>query len=108
MSAFKDAVKKDIEGVFLNIDEFADRHKLNGQDVICLVDEDKTEAAKVSVRNPYEGIFVNAITIYVKSADLERQPVEGELLRLDKALYRVASVSSEMGMLTIVAEANKQ
>lgn len=107
MSAFKDTIKKDIE-TFLNIDEFADRHELNGREIVCLVDKDVTDEAKVSVRNPLEGVFDNTLTIYVKSADLEREPVEGEIFRLDKELYVVASVSSEMGMFTIVAEAKQQ
>lgn len=108
MSAFKDAVSNDIMSVFLNVDEFADKHVLNGKKVICIVDKDLTEAAKKTVSNPLDGVFINAVMIFVKSSDLERQPVEGELLYLDDKMYIVRNVSEEMDVLSITAEANNQ
>lgn len=108
MSAFKDAVSRDIGAVFLNIEEFADKHVLNGQDVTCLVDKDLTNEANKTASNPLEGVFLNTITIYVKCGDIATQPVEGEILRLDGERYFVRSVSVEMGVLVIVAEVNNQ
>lgn len=108
MSNFKDTVSKDVQNVFLNIDEFADRHELNGRDVVCLIDTDATNPAKQSVSNPLTGVFVNSITIYVKPDDLEHRPVEGERLYVDDKMYFVRTVSSEMGLLVIVAEVHDQ
>lgn len=101
---FKEAVQKDIVSVFLNHEEFADEHVLNDRNVVCLVDKDMTSPATQSL----EGVFMNAVTIYVKSDDMERQPVENELLFLDGAMYIVRSVSVEMGVLVIVAEVHNQ
>ena len=108
MRSFKDAVSADAANVFLNMDEFADRHNLNGRDVVCLVDTDMTDPAKVMVNKKLEGVFVNSITVYVKPGDLERRPVEGEPLYLDDEMYFVKTVSSEMGLLVITAEVHGQ
>lgn len=107
MSAFKDAIAKDI-AAFLNIDEFADRHNLNGRDVVCLVDKDLTDPYKQTVSSPLQGVFVNTITIYVKPEDMERRPVENELLHLDGEMYFVANVSDEAGLYVITAEVKNQ
>ena len=108
MSAFKDALAKDVTTVFLNLDEFADRHNLNGRDVICLIDKDLTDQYKKTVSSPFEGIFVDAINIYVRSEDMERRPVENELLYLDDKMYFVANVSDENGLYVITAEVKNQ
>ena len=108
MSAFKDTIAKDIKSVFINIDEFADEHDLNGKKVRCVVDKDITASAKDTIANPLEGVFVSAITIYVDAKDIDRKPVEGELLSLDKKRHIVCNVSVEDGMLVILAEVHDQ
>lgn len=108
MSAFKDAVQKDVKSVFINLNEFADEHELNGQKVVCIVDKDLTQGKGDTVANPLYGVFLNTITIYVDEKDLERRPVEGEQLRLDRVRYMVRSVSAEGGVLVIIAEVNEQ
>lgn len=108
MSAFKDAISNDVKAVFINLDEFADKHDLNGCEVACIVDKDLTTGVNDTIANPLEGVFLNTITIYVDAKDLERKPVEGEILRLDKERYIVRSVSVEEGILVIVAEVNEQ
>lgn len=108
MSAFKDAVAKDIKSVFINIDEFAYEHDLNGKTVRCVVDKDVIDGAKGTVANPLYGVFLNAITIYVDAKDIDRKPVEGELLSLDKKRYVVRNVSVEDGILVILAEVHDQ
>lgn len=108
MSAFKDAIAKDIKSVFINIDEFADEHTLNGKKVHCVLDKDITDGTKDRVTDPVYGVFLNAITIYVDAKDIDRKPVEGEPLSLDKKRYIVRNVSVEGGILVILAEANDQ
>jgi hypothetical protein len=108
MSAFKDAVSRDVKAVFINSDEFAYEHDLNGQKVACIVDKDLTTEAKDTISQPLEGVFLNILTIYVDVKDIERQPVEGEILELDGVMHIVRSVSVEEGILVIVAEVNEQ
>lgn len=104
MSAFKDAVAADVNGVFLNADEFADWHDLDGERVKCLIDTDVTGEAKPEL----EGVFINALKIYVASCDLVRRPIEGEHFSVDGSLHFVRRVSDEMGLLVITCEVNDQ
>lgn len=108
MTTFKDAIEQDVTNVFLNPDEFAKTYNLNGNDVCCMVDTDLVSGIAQTLENPAFGIFHNAVTIYVKTADMERKPVEGELLYLDDKMFYVRKVNIETGMYVIVVEANEQ
>ena len=108
MSTFKDTVKKDVKSVFINQDEFADEHVLNGQTVVCVIDEDLTTNVSDTVANPLYGVFVNMFKIYVSPDDLHNAPVEGEVLNVDGKICLVRKVSLEQGILVITAEANEQ
>lgn len=105
MSNFKNAVEKDVKAVFINPDEFADYHSLNGNQVRCIVDTDVTDAYK---GGNIDGVFVNTLTIFVATEDIEPRPVEGELLELDEKTYFVRKVGFEDGIYSIVVEANEQ
>lgn len=108
MSAFKDAISKDVKAVFINLDEFADEHTLDGKTVICIVDKDLTTGANDTVSHPLEGVFVTSITIYVAVKDMYAQPVEGQNIELDGVEYTVRNVSVEAGIYAIVAEVYRQ
>ena len=109
MSAFKDAVAADVKNVFINVDEFAEEHDINGLIVKCIIDKNITaENPYDTTSNRLEGVFANTLTIYVASIDVPIFPVEGELLRVDGSLHIVRKVSNEMGVLEIVAEASEQ
>jgi hypothetical protein len=107
MSAFKDAVATDVKAVFLNADEFSDYHEINGERVLCQIDKNMIGEASDTQSHPLEGVFVNTLTIYVDSNDIEK-PVEGQLLSVDDSMHIVRSVRDEMGVLVIVAEAHDQ
>lgn len=104
MSAFKDFIARDIDEVFLNENEFADEHDINGVWMPCVIDFDVMLGADVAL----EGVFRNAITIHVKAGSLHERPVENEPIYVDDRMYFVRSVSDEMGCWVIVAEANEQ
>lgn len=104
MSAFKDAISKDVKAVFINLDEFADEHTLDGKTIVCIVDKDITSEAD----KHFEGVFVTNITIYVDAKDMDAQPVEGQQIVFDDEYYFVRNVSVEAGIYAIVAEVNRQ
>lgn len=105
MSAFKDAVAADIKGVFINSDEFAETHNLNGKSVLCVVDKNSIIEGR---DGKIEGVFLNSLSIHVSKDDLDSIPIEGEWLSIDGSFHIVRSVSEEMGVLVILAEANEQ
>lgn len=105
MSLFKDSVRQDVKRVFLNADEFSDRHRVNGKELICQVDSNTVDSLDGTVSNPLYGVFLNTINLYVDSNDMER-PVEDQLVRLDDRIYVVRKVKEEMGVYVITLEEN--
>ena len=115
MSAFKDQVAKDIQGVFINPLEFAEQHQIgvvglfDPIPVDAVVDQDVIEERKGRTSTEYaEGVYSSQIMVFVKAADLPNQPVRGQLFRLDGERYLVDNVASNMGVLEITIEANDQ
>ena len=104
MSWFKDLVQSDVEDVFLNSEEFAEEHVINGDKVRCILDKVINETHS---EDSYVGVFVNQLKIYVRTGDI-LTPEEGDLIQVDGSNHIVQSVSEEMGVLVIVADANKQ
>ena len=107
MMDFKSMLAFDINEVFLCGNEFAEMHRINDDLVECVIDELLTKESADTLTNPMEGVFLNGITIYVRTEDI-RKPVEGEVIMIDGQMHLVRRVSEEMGLLTIVAEANEQ
>lgn len=98
---FKDQLKKDLD-VFINPDEFADLHELDGKPTLVVVDADsfKEFSSTVEMENAMQGIFQSALTIYVKTSDYKKPDV-GYRLKLDDDYYSVIGVSESAGLLKI-------
>ena len=108
MSAFKDAVAADMDAVFLNMDEFAEEHDLNGTVCTCIV-ESPTRRERFQLDKNHEGYGVvhGAVAIvHAKKSDVGEVPAEGERFDLDGEIHYVASCVEHMGMLSIELRAN--
>ena len=104
MSAFKDMVEADIVNVFLNLDELAEIHNLDGVECACVISSDKTDdraAALHGKQRTPDGLHGDYITVCVKTSDLKRIPKEGTNFKVDDKRYTVDSCTEDMGMLTI-------
>ena len=99
---FKDQAFKDIDGVFLNTDEFAFDVKIdvNGQliDLKCVPDDDRlvdrTDMATV-------GTALGERLIFVKASDLPFKPMPGARVEYDGKDWFVKSVTDNYGMFEI-------
>ena len=108
MSVFKDMVAEDMDAVFLNLEEFAEEHDLNGTACSCIV-ESPTSTSQLKQGKDYEGYdVVHGITaiIHVKKADLGEMPVEDQDFTLDGEMFQVDNCVEHMGMLTLTLRAN--
>ena len=91
MSAFKEQLKKDL-GVFINFDEFGSEHVINGETVICLIDEDIfEERGTTKMESKFDGVFIKTKSIFVRMEDIEK-PLIQERLVLDGNYYIVDDV----------------
>lgn len=101
---FKDIVREDIQAVFFNLDEFAEEHMIDGQKMVCIIDQDANVAAAVQ---SVAGIYAANRRIYVKEEDMKVLPKEGKRLNLDGQFFFVTDARVEMGVFVIELQANR-
>lgn len=109
--SFREQVAADIEAVFLNASEFAEIHQIDDVECLAVVCNDTTSRMNASrtLGGPRvtDGLHGDYATVAVKKADLPRVPVQGNNLRLDGKLFKVASCTEDMGMLNILLAGNR-
>lgn len=99
--SFRDQVASDIDRVFINPDEFAELHTINGEEVLAVVSKDETKKrSRISSRN-YDGLHGDFATVNVKKELLKAIPANGQNFKLDGKLYKVDKCTDNMGLLTI-------
>lgn len=102
---FKDIVALDVVKTFLDLDEFAEIHDLNGKQCTCIITNNSTDERNASMpggRRTPDGLHGDFLTIWARSEDLERPPRMGTNFRVDGKRYTVDSCIEAMGMLEIV------
>ncbi|MGZ0084577.1 hypothetical protein ACWNXI_03075 [Caldibacillus thermoamylovorans] len=108
MSNFKTYTERDLSS-FFNINEFADYHDIDGQQVLSIIDSDQFGERPRDPADLYRitgGIYQAAIVVYVKAADYAK-PVVGQQIYVDGEDYYVTAVAEEAGVLKIAATANE-
>ncbi|CAM3107699.1 MULTISPECIES: hypothetical protein [Streptobacillus] len=100
---FKEIVSKDITTTFLNLNEFATDHKLNGRIVKCVIDEDKFEnkIRMGTILTQVEGVIRRGITIFIGQEELYAIPHVGEHFKLDDLDYEVLKFKMDIGIYEI-------
>lgn len=102
--ALKDDILSDIDSVFLNTDDFAGEHEINGISVICVVDDDRLlERTDKAI----QGTYLGEKLLFVKASDLPGRPAIDSRLTLDGKPWYVRTCIENMGMLEIRLEASK-
>lgn len=99
---FKEEVAADIYGVFLQDDEFAEYHRIEGKSIPCVIDSDKGQ--------PKNGGDMYALAeadfvVIAKTADLPKRKEAGEVLNLDGRELTVAAWDEQSGMTVIGLQA---
>ena len=105
--SFKDLVAADIFDVFLNKQEHADTHTIDGKPMTVVVDENELlerDKAKIMAAQT-EGTYKARRLVYVAKADFGPRPAQGAMLTLDGKAYKVKTCTEEAGVLAIELEA---
>lgn len=96
--SLKDQFFSDIDAVFVNTDEFATTHDINGKQLPCVVDDDllleRSDAAA-------QGVYLGEKLIRVKASLLPGRPAIGGLFKLDGKSWYVRNVAENIGMYEI-------
>ncbi|MGO4540370.1 hypothetical protein [Paenibacillus sp. 2TAB19] len=102
MKSFKDFVRDDV-GTFVNLNEFADMHTVDGREVRVLIDDYTEDEHPLSYA---EGVSVVQKKAFFIAADFTFRPREGIFMMIDGKSYLVRRVSDEMGLYVVLLEAN--
>lgn len=108
MMSFKDVLKNDIKQVFLNFEEFGEEHKINGETVLIIIDENElTEREKRIRRGIDVELHKKQLLFYVAAEDFGPMPAPGWILNLDGKEYGVTEADNENGIYSISLEAKR-
>lgn len=105
MSKFKEAVQKDVFNVFLNIDEFADDHIIDGKSMPAIIDENEAGEREIKYVGYGSGTYKRHLLVYVPEASFGPLPIIGRTLTLDGKTYRIHDAVNESGVHAITLEA---
>ena len=106
---FKELLNQDINQVFLNPDEFAEYHMVNGQKILCMIDNNELLERRSIVKNGEktvkDGLFLASLLLYARTEDLHGKPILGGVMTVDGRQYRVTDATDEMGICSVCLEA---
>ncbi len=104
---FKSVIRSDIDLSFMNLDEFAAVHMVNGKKMPVMVDNNELIEREKKMKSNMDGVFVRSLLIYVKAKDFGALPAVGSVLRLDETVFKVTDATNEDGLYSIEMEANR-
>lgn len=105
--SFKDQIKQDLSDIFLNLDEFADLHRIEGKEVPVVIDSDIMAKLSKIGDNRIHGMDEADMVIMGKASDLPENLDPGRLLNLDGREVIVVTTTSEMGFVQIAVRQNR-
>ena len=106
--SFKDCLAADISNTFLNTQEFADTHLINGKEMAVQVDENELlERDKARVGTNLNGLYRSRRLIYVAKSEYGKRPAIDTQVNFDGRFYKITDCAEEGGVLAITLEANK-
>lgn len=97
---FKDEIANDLSE-FFNEDEFADYHNIEGDNVLCIVDDDSLQQQKIKSAT---GTYTGTKLIHVKRTALKGRPAVDARLLFDGKTYTVKDCIDNDGMLSITLD----
>lgn len=96
----QELIMKDINSVFLNKDGFAKEHNIDGENILCIIDEDKL------VSNSNDGVYVIRRHLFISQTDLGYIPVPEQKIAIDGKYYYVFDCINE-DILEVILEARE-
>jgi hypothetical protein len=104
---FKEQLDDDLTNVFINHEEFADVHHINGKEMLIALDGDELEQRKLAKSGDYTvGVYEGDLLFYVREDVYGHRPRIEEENTFDGEKYRVTDFTSDTGLYTIVLKKN--
>ena len=104
MSAFKDMVARDLDAVFLNVDEFAELHMVEGKEIPVVMDDDRLTTLK---KGQILGLVEADMLLMGKVSDFPADMEPGRLLNVAGRELIVSKSSRDMGLIEAALRQNR-
>lgn len=107
MRSFKEQLEKDFDDTFFNLDEFAELHTIDRNEIPVVVDNEALLSLNMGKTVETDGIFTDSIIIFVQRKYLDYEPVIGQVIEFDGVTYPIDNVLSDTGGYTIILRGNE-
>ena len=102
--SFKDQILKDLDNVFLNVDEFAEYHRVEGKEIPVVVDSDQLNKLK---KGQILGLIEADMLLMGRETDFPRDLEPGRLLNVDGRELIVVNSGKDMGLAEVALRQNR-
>lgn len=102
---FKDIVRRDVKDVFLNPEEFGEKHKVNGKEMLLIIDNN--EMIEREKRQKMDGLNKQQMLFYVAAMEFGRLPSAGQVVNIDGHEYKIVDAIKEGPMYSISVEVHR-
>ncbi|MDT8901839.1 hypothetical protein [Anaeroselena agilis] len=97
----KELMADDVDDVFLDGDENAEEHDIDGRMILCSFDQDKSTGSQT------DGVYVRRRRLSVGTVALGYWPVPEQKMIIDGEPWYVVDCVDDSGMLEVTLEANQ-
>ncbi len=107
--SFKEILKSDVSAVFLDPDEFGEKHSINGKTAIVVIDDDLSDdTVNISISGTgtrgNSGLYNNQKNLYISTKDLPGKPKVNSYIEIDEKRYMVRASSVQDGIYKVTLE----
>ena len=97
---FTEAIDRDIE-IFINLDEFGERHSINGVEIPCILQSYTSEKSGNESRN-FDGLHGDFMTLHFRTILIDPLPQQGESIRIDEKRFTIENVEDMKGVTRLI------
>lgn len=101
---FKEQIQKDLDAVFFNLDEFAERHRVEGVQIAVVVDNDQLNKLK---KGQIIGLIEADMLLMGREKDFPADLEPGRLLNVDGRELLVVNSGKDMGLVEVALSQNR-
>lgn len=102
--SFKDQIQQDLATIFLNTDEFAELHHIEGKEIPVVVDNDQLVKLK---QGQILGLVEADLLLMGKESDFPADMEPGRLLNMDGRELIVTNSGTDMGLIEVALRQNR-
>ena len=102
--SFKEQIQKDLDAVFLNLDEFAELRRVEGAQIAVVVDDDQLTKLK---KGQILGLVEADMLLMGRVKDFPPNLEPGRLLNVDGREMLVSHSGEDMGLVEVALRQNR-